>query len=97
MRTRKLERERAQTNGQDIRYTPDSPPPVTVAPHRLRFDGNCGGDDRNKEVLHWVLDQGGRGAGVLAIVMAGVEVVAVDIAMEGVQSAVNETAEEENK
>ena len=42
-------------------------------------------------------DQGGRGAGVLAIDMAGVEVVAVDIAMEGVQSAVNETADEENK
>ena len=97
MRTRKLERERAQTDGQDIRYTPHSPPPVTVAPHRLRFNGNCGGDDRNKEVLHRVLDQGGRGAGVLAIVMAGVEVVAVDVAMEGVRSAANDIADEESK
>ena len=68
-----------------------------MAPHRFRFDGNCGGDDRDEEVLHWVLDQGGRGAGVLAIDMVGVEVVAVDITVEGVQSAVNETADEENK
>jgi hypothetical protein len=68
-----------------------------VAPHRFRFDGNCGGDDRDEEVLHWVLDQGGRDAGVLAIDMVGVEVVAVDITVEGVQSAVNETADEENK
>ena len=34
---------------------------------------------------------------MLSIVMTGVEVVAVDIAMEGVQSVVNEIAEEENK
>jgi len=34
---------------------------------------------------------------VLAIDLTGVEVVAVDITMEGVQSAVNETAYEENK
>ena len=67
-----------------------------MAPHRLHFDGNCGGDDRNEEVLHWVLDQGGRDAGVLAIDMAG-EVVAVDTAMDGVQSAVNEKADEGNK
>ena len=73
------------------------PPPITVAPHRFRFDGNVGGDDRDEEVLHCVLDQGGRGAGVLAIDMVGVEVVAVDLAVEGVQSAVNETADEENK
>ena len=68
-----------------------------MAPHRFHFDGNCGGDDRDEEVLHWVLDQGGRGAGVLDIDMVGVEVVAVDITVEGVQSAVNETADEENK
>ena len=36
-------------------------------------------------------------AGVLAIGMMDVEVVVVDIAIEGVQSAVNETADEENK
>ena len=65
-----------------------------MAPHRFRFDGNCDGDDRNEEVLCWVLDQGGRGVGVLAIVMASVEVVAVAIAMEGVQSAANKTADE---
>ena len=34
---------------------------------------------------------------MLAIDMVGVEVVAVDITVEGVQSAVNETADEENK
>ena len=68
-----------------------------MAPHRFRFDGNCGGDDRDEEVLHWVLDQGGRGTGLLAIDMAGVKVVAVDIAVEGVQITVNETADEENK
>ena len=68
-----------------------------MAPHCFRFDGNCGGDDRNEEVLHWVFDQGGRGAGVLAIDMTGVEVVAVDITTDDVQSAVNETAGEENK
>ena len=68
-----------------------------MPPHRFCFDGNCGGDNRDEEVLHWVLDQGGRGAGVLAIGMAGVEVVAMDTAMEDVQSAVNETADEENK
>ena len=72
-------------------------PSVTVAPHRLCFGENCGGDHRNKEVLHWVCDQGGRGAGVLAIVTASVEVIAMDIAMEGVQSAMNEIADEENK
>ena len=94
---RKLERERAQTNEQYIRYTPDSPPSVIVTPHRLCFDGNCGGDDHNEEVLRWVLDLGGCGAGLLAIVMAGVEVIAVDIAMEGIQSAANKTADEENK
>ena len=93
----KLERKRAQTNAQDIRYTPDYPPPVIVAPRRLHFDGHCGGDDCNEEFIHWVLDQGGRGAGVLVIVMEGVEVVAVYITMEGVQSAVNETADKENK
>ena len=94
---RMSERERAQTNEQDRRYTPDSPPSITRARHRFGFDGKCGGDNRNEEVLHWVLDQGGREAGVLAIAMAGVEVVAVDITMEGVQSTVNETADEENK
>ena len=82
-----------------MRHTPDSPhpPPVTIAPHCFRFDGNCGGDGCNEEVLHWVLDQRGHVAGVLAIVMTGVEVVAVDTTMEGIQSAVNETADEENK
>ena len=44
-----------------------------------------------------MLDQGGHAVGVLAIVMSNVEVVAVDIVMEGVQSAVNKTADEENK
>ena len=68
-----------------------------MAPHRFHFDGNCGGDDRDEEVLHWVLDQGRRGAGVLDIAMAGVEVVVVDIAMKGVQNTLNETADEENK
>ena len=68
-----------------------------MAPHHFRFDGHFGGDDCNEEVLHWVLDQGGRGAGVLTIDMAGDEVVAVGIAVEGVQSAVNETAYKENK
>ena len=68
-----------------------------MAPHRFRFDGNCGGDDCDEEVLHWVLDQGGRGTRVLAIAMAGVEVIVVDITIEGVQSAVNKTADEENK
>ena len=68
-----------------------------MTPHRFRFDGNCGGDDCNEEVIHWVIDQGGRGASVLATVMVGMEVVAVDIAMEGGQSSVNETTEEENK
>ena len=85
---------------QDIRYTPDPPPPpppITVAPHPFRFDGNCGGDDRNVEIIYWVLDQGGRSAKVVFIVMAGVEVVAMDTATEGVQSAANETADEENK
>jgi hypothetical protein len=67
-----------------------------VARHQFRFDGNCGGEDHDEEVLHWVLDQGGRDAGVLAIDMAG-EVVAVDTAMDGIQSAVNEKADEENK
>ena len=57
------------------------PPSVTVAPHHFRFDGDCGGDDCTEEILHWVLDQGGRGNGVVAIVMAGVEIVAMDIAM----------------
>ena len=33
----------------------------------------------------------------MAIGMVGVEVVAVDLVVEGVQSAVNETADEENK
>ena len=66
--------------------------------HRCRFDSrNCGGDNRNEEVLQWVLDQGGRCAGVCAIAMAGGEVVAVDIAVKDVQSKVNETANEENK
>ena len=68
-----------------------------MAPHRFRFDRNCGGDDRDEEVLHWVFDQGGCGAGVLASDMTGMEVVALDIAMEGVQGAVNEAADEENK
>ena len=68
-----------------------------MPPHHFRFDGNCGGNDRDEELLHWVLDQGGRGTGVLAIGMVGVEVVAVDITVEGIQSAVNETADEENK
>ena len=72
-------------------------PSVTVAPHRLCFGENCGGDHCNKEVLHWVRDQGGRGAGVLAIAMVGVYVVVVDIAMEGVQSVANKTADKENK
>ena len=67
-----------------------------MARHCFRFDENVGGDDCDEEFLHWVPDQGGRGAGVLAIDMAG-EVVAVDIVMDGVQSAVNETADEENK
>ena len=101
MITRKLERERAQKHGQDMRHTPDPPPPpllpITVAPHRFRFDGNYGRVDRDEEVLHWFLDQGGRGADVLVIAMVGVEVVAVDITVEGVQSVVNETADEENK
>ena len=79
-----------------INWTPPPPPPpITVAPHRFRFDGNCGGGDRDEEVLNWVLDQGGRGAGVLTIVI--VEVISVDISMEGVQSAADETADEENK
>ena len=68
-----------------------------MASRHFCFDGNCGGNDCNEEVLHWVLDQGGRDAGVLAIVMAVVEIVAMDIAMEGIQSMVNETADEENK
>jgi len=67
-----------------------------VAPRHFCFDGNFDGDYHNEEVLCWVLDQRGRGAGVLAIAVTGVEVVAVDIAMEGVQSTVNETADEEN-
>ena len=50
-----------------------------------------------EEVLYWVLDQGEYGAGVLYIDMTGGKVVAVDISMEGVQNAVNETADEENK
>ena len=52
-----------------------------MAPRRFCFDGICGGENFDEEVLHWVFDQGGRGAGVLAITMAGVEVVAVDIAI----------------
>ena len=68
-----------------------------MAPRRFCVDGNCGGDNCDEEVLHWVLGQGGRGAEVLSIAMMGVEVVAVDIAMEGVQNVVNETADEENK
>ena len=40
-------------------------------------------------------DQGGCGARVLAIAMMGVEVFAVDIAMEDTQCAVNETVDEE--
>ena len=68
-----------------------------MSPDRFHFDGNCGRDNHNKEILHWVLDQGGCGTGVLAIVIADVEVFTVDIAMEGVQSAVNETADKENK
>ena len=73
------------------------PLPITVAPHRFRFDENCGGDDCNEEVLCWVLDKGGRGVRVLSIAMAGRGVVVVDIAMEGVQSAVNETTDEDKK
>ena len=80
---RRLERRRAKTIGQDIRYIPTFPPPVR--------------DDHNEEVLHWVLDQGGGGVGLLVVVIAGVEDVAVDIAMKGIQSVVNETADEENK
>ena len=34
---------------------------------------------------------------MLAIVVAGMEVVAVDIDMDGVQSVVNETADKEDK
>ena len=97
MITRKSERERAQTNEQDIRHRPDSPPPVTVVSHYFRFDRNCGGENRNEKVFHWVLDQGERSAGVLAIAMVSVEVVAMDISMEGVQRMVNETVDEENK
>ena len=67
-----------------------------MACHHFCFDGKFGKDDCDEEFLHWVLDQGGRGAGVLAIDMAG-EIVAVDIAMDGVQSAVNETTDVENK
>ena len=69
----------------------------SMIPHRPCFNGVCGRGNHNEEVLHWVLDQGGRGAGVLAIDMTGVEVVAMDIVVKGVQSAVNETADEENK
>ena len=67
-----------------------------MAPHYFRFDGNCGGEDRDEEVRHWVIDQVGRGAGVLTVDIAGVEVFAVAITMEDVQSAVNKTADEEN-
>ena len=49
-----------------------------MARHRFHFEGNFGGDDCDEEFLHWVLDQGGRGAKVLDIDMTG-EVVAVDI------------------
>ena len=68
-----------------------------MAPHRFCFDRNCGEDDCNEEVLHWVLDQGGRGTRVLVIVTTGMKVVAMDIGMDSVQSAVNETTYEENK
>ena len=68
-----------------------------MAPCRFCFDGNCGGDKRDEEVLRWVLDQRGHGAGVLTIAMADMGVVSVEIAMEGVQGAVNETADKENK
>ena len=68
-----------------------------MASHRLSSDENCDGDDRNKEVLQWIFDQGGRGTRVLDIAMAGVKVVAVDVAMEDDQSAAKEIADEENK
>ena len=60
------------------------------------FDENCGGDNRNEENLHVVLDQGRRDAYVLIIIIEGVEVVAVDIIIGGVQSVANKTADEKN-
>ena len=46
------------------------------------FDGDYGGDNHNKEILNWVLDQIRRGAWVLATIMVDVEIIATDVSME---------------
>ena len=66
-------------------------------PHCLYFGRNCGGHVGNEEVLHQDLDQRVCGAGVLAIDMEDMEVVAMDILMKGEQSTMNRTVDEENK
>ena len=80
-----------------MRYTPDSsrlsPWPLTV----FVLMKIVVGDYQNEEVLHWVLGQGGHAAGVLVVGMADVQAVVVNITMEGVQSAANETADEKKK
>jgi hypothetical protein len=70
-------------NGMIKMHISSPPHPAAVALPRHRFDDDHGGDDLDEEVLDWVLGQGGRGAGVLAIAMTGMEVVPVDVAMEG--------------
>ena len=59
------------------------PHPVAVAPPCHHFNEGHGGDNLDEELLYRVLGQGGHCAGVLAITIAGVEVVTVDVVMEG--------------
>ena len=51
-------------------------PFTTATPPICYLDADCGGEDCDKGILHHVLLQGGRGAGILA--MEAVEIVAVD-------------------
>ena len=44
--------------------------PAAVAPRRCRFDGDYAGGDLDEGILHLVLGQGRRGAGVLIMAMA---------------------------
>ena len=95
---RKLDRERAQTNGQDIRYTPDSPPRLSLWPLAIFVLMKIlVGTIAMKKFFIGFLTREDMAPGCWPLTWRGGEVAAVDITVEDIQSTVNDTADEENK
>ena len=77
---------------------------TTLPPLCCCFDEDYGGRDLDEGFFHPVLGQGRRGAGMLAMAITGVKVVAVCVTMEGDRgrgggegSTVNKIAEKEKQ